>query len=107
MTQEEKNVINIAQAELRAMYKRVGINGSNVLDLLDNLLEKQVEQRVVNPLETNEKEGEGGWNERYRIVEKYAVRLEAFVETLYKSLCTYGEHPIIDEQYKKLMKEGV
>src|SRR5438552_9051581 len=34
------NVINLAQAELRAMYKRVGVKGSNVLDLLDQKLEK-------------------------------------------------------------------
>lgn len=33
-----RNALDLAQAEIRAMYKRVGINGSNVLDLIDNLL---------------------------------------------------------------------
>jgi hypothetical protein len=34
----QPDVLNLAQAELRAMYKRLGINGSNVLDLIDNAL---------------------------------------------------------------------
>lgn len=28
--------------------------------------------------------------------------LEDFLETVYKSLMTYGKHPIIDEQYRKI-----
>jgi hypothetical protein len=32
--------LNTGQAELRSMYKRVGINGSNVLDLIDETLDK-------------------------------------------------------------------
>lgn len=35
---EMYDAIDLAQAELTAMYKRVGINGSNVLDKLNNLL---------------------------------------------------------------------
>lgn len=30
--------LNLAQAEIRAMYKRLGISGSNVLDLIDKAL---------------------------------------------------------------------
>lgn len=36
MTNDElKDVLNIAQAELRAMYRRCGIKGSNVLDKVE------------------------------------------------------------------------
>lgn len=37
---KKEEVLNLAQAELRAMYKRVGIKGSNVLDLIDKELAK-------------------------------------------------------------------
>lgn len=32
--------LNLAQAELRSMYRRLGYKGSNVLDLVDKELEK-------------------------------------------------------------------
>lgn len=34
----DKEILNLAQAELRAMYKQLGINGSNVLTLIDEAL---------------------------------------------------------------------
>lgn len=34
----DKEILNLAQAELRAMYKRLGIKGSNVLTLIDEAL---------------------------------------------------------------------
>ena len=33
-----KEVLELAQVELRAMYKRLGINGSNVIALIDESL---------------------------------------------------------------------
>lgn len=41
-------------------------------------------QSKINQLETENKE------------------LREFLETVYKSLMTYGKHPIIDEQYRKI-----
>lgn len=37
---EYRKALDLAQAELRAMYKRVGIKGSNVLTLIDDALNK-------------------------------------------------------------------
>ncbi|RYZ63045.1 MAG: hypothetical protein EOO14_00415 [Chitinophagaceae bacterium] len=37
---ELEKALNLAQAELRACYKRLNIKGSNVLDLVDKELEK-------------------------------------------------------------------
>lgn len=34
----DKEILNLAQAELVAMYKRLGIKGSNVLTLIDEAL---------------------------------------------------------------------
>lgn len=34
----DKEILDLAQAELRAMYKRLGIKGSNVLTLIDEAL---------------------------------------------------------------------
>lgn len=36
---ELEQALNLAQAEIRAMYKKAGIKGSNVLDLVDKNLE--------------------------------------------------------------------
>lgn len=36
---EIEQALNLAQAEIRAMYKRLDIKGSNVLDLVDKTLE--------------------------------------------------------------------
>lgn len=47
---EKKEILNLAQAELRAMYKRLGIQGSNVLSLIDNELES-AEQPLPASLE--------------------------------------------------------
>lgn len=38
-TNEIRDVLNMAQAELRAMYKRCGIKGSNVLEAVDSAYE--------------------------------------------------------------------
>lgn len=40
------DALDLAQAELRAMYKRVGINGSNVLDAIDSALSQLPEPPV-------------------------------------------------------------
>ena len=37
---ELEQALNLAQAELKAMYQRLGYKGSNVLDLVDAALEK-------------------------------------------------------------------
>lgn len=34
----DKEILSLAHAELKAMYKRSGINGSNVLTLIDEAL---------------------------------------------------------------------
>ena len=39
---EVKNVLDMAQCEIRAMYKRVGINGSGVLDMVDKLHDRVI-----------------------------------------------------------------
>lgn len=42
------------------------------------------------------------WNECEQENENKIKELSEFLETVYKSLATYGKHPIIDEQYRKL-----
>jgi len=37
--EEIENALNLAQAEIRAMYKPLGYNSSNVLDIVDRCLD--------------------------------------------------------------------
>lgn len=39
--------LNVAQAEIRAMYKRIGVNGSNVLDMVDKYHDWFKDQKTI------------------------------------------------------------
>jgi len=74
-----KEILNLAQAEIRSCYSRLGINGSNILDLIDAAL---TEPQTLSP--TGDRDCEE--------LKKEVERLKKICEYIERNATKINEH---------------